>query len=91
MSSTTRGVRIVHVTKERGGFRDFEFCGRNGDHSMAALKSIRAARPNGDPVYVILDNVSANKTPRIRCWAAKNNVDLCFTPTSASWANPIEA
>jgi hypothetical protein len=37
-----------------------------------------------------LDNLSANKTPAIRAWAAKNKVQLCFTPTYASWANPIE-
>jgi len=24
-------------------------------------------------------------------WAARNNVQLCFTPTYGSWANPIEA
>lgn len=24
-------------------------------------------------------------------WAAKNKVELCFIPTYASWANPIEA
>jgi hypothetical protein len=40
---------------------------------------------------VICDNLSANKTPAIRAWARKNNVELCLTPTSASWANPIEA
>jgi DDE superfamily endonuclease len=40
---------------------------------------------------VILDNLSANKTPAIRRWAERANVELCFTPTSASWANPIEA
>ena len=38
-----------------------------------------------------MDNLSANKTPAIRAWAARNNVELCFTPTYASWANPIEA
>jgi hypothetical protein len=38
-----------------------------------------------------LDNLSANKTPAIRHWAAGHHVELCFTPTSASWANPIEA
>ncbi|WP_431963317.1 hypothetical protein [Nocardia sp. bgisy134] len=43
------------------------------------------------PIYVILDNLSANKTPRIRSRATENSVELCFTPTSASWANPIEA
>jgi hypothetical protein len=40
---------------------------------------------------VILDNLSANKTSAIRRWAKRNKVELCFTPTSASWANPIEA
>jgi hypothetical protein len=37
-----------------------------------------------------LDNLSANKTPAIRAWAQRANVELCFTPTNASWANPIE-
>lgn len=27
----------------------------------------------------------------IRRWAKKYKVELCFTPTYASWANPIEA
>jgi hypothetical protein len=31
------------------------------------------------------------KTPAIRRWARRENVELCFTPTNASWANPIEA
>jgi hypothetical protein len=64
---------------------------KGGDHSLAALKSIRAARPDGAPIYVIMDNLSANKTPAIRAWARKNKVELCLTPTYASWANPIEA
>ena len=64
---------------------------KGGDHTLAALKSIRAARPDGAPIYVIMDNLSANKTPPIRAWAKKHKVQLCFTPTSASWANPIEA
>jgi transposase len=64
---------------------------KGADHTLAALQSIRAARLAGYRLYVILDNLSANKTPAIRRWAAKHNVELCFTPTSASWANPIEA
>lgn len=59
--------------------------------SLAALKAIRAARPDGAPVHVILDNLSAHKGSKIRQWARKNKVELCFTPTIASWANPIEA
>ena len=34
---------------------------------------------------------AANKTLPIRAWAENHKVHLCFTPTSASWANPIEA
>jgi transposase len=89
----THGIRYFHgcycvaedqlwgITRRRKG----------GDHTLAALKSIRAARPDGAPIYVIMDNLSANKTPPIRAWASKHKVRLCFTPTSASWANPIEA
>jgi transposase len=89
----THGIRYFHgcyclgddqlwgVTRARKG----------GDHTLGALKSIRAIRPSGYRLYVIMDNLSANKTPAIRAWAHKNNVELCFTPTSASWANPIEA
>jgi len=40
---------------------------------------------------VILLNLSANKTPAIRAWAERANVELCFTQVSASWAKPIEA
>jgi hypothetical protein len=40
---------------------------------------------------VILDNLSAHTNWRMKRWAAKNKVELCFTPTYASWANPIEA
>ncbi len=61
------------------------------DHTWAALRSIRAARPDGAPIYVILDNLSAHLNWKIRRWAARNKVELCFTPTYASWANPIEA
>lgn len=64
---------------------------KGADHTLAALRSIRAARPDGQRISVILDNLSAHLTARIRRWAARNRVELCFTPTSASWANPIEA
>ncbi|MGX4735667.1 transposase [Kitasatospora griseola] len=60
-------------------------------NTLAALRSIRAARPDGAPVHVILDNLSAHNGKKIRRWAKNNDVHLCFTPTNTSWANPIEA
>ena len=89
----THGIRYFHGCYSLG---DDQLWGvtrarKGGDHTLAALKSIRAARPGGYRLYVILDNLPANKTPAIRRWAQQNNVELCFTPTNASWANPIEA
>jgi transposase len=88
----THGIRYFHGCYSLG---EDQLWGvirarKGGDHTLAALKSIRAARPDGAPIYVILDNLSANKTPAIRAWAGKNKVELCLTPTYASWANPIE-
>jgi transposase len=89
----THGIRYFHGCYSLG---DDQLWGvvrrrKGGDHTLAALKSIRAARPDGAPIYVILDNLSANKTPAVRAWAATHHVELCLTPTYSSWANPIEA
>jgi transposase len=87
------------------GVRQFHGCYSMGDDTMwgvvrrrksaanvlAALRSIRAARADEKPIYVILDNLSAHKGTKIREWAARHHVELCFTPTYSSWANPIEA
>jgi hypothetical protein len=89
----THGIRYFHGCYSLGGDTLWGITRRRkgGDHTLAALKSIRATRPDGAPLYVILDNLSADKTPAIRAWARKHNVELGFTPTYASWANPIEA
>ena len=60
-------------------------------NTLLALKSIRRTRPVDQPIFIILDNLSAHKNKDIRAWAAGNRVTLLFTPTYASWANPIEA
>ena len=64
---------------------------KSATNVLAALRSIRTRRPDGKQIYVILDNLSAHKGVKIRTWAARNAVELCFTPTYSSWANPIEA
>ena len=89
----THGIRYFHGCYSLGADRLWGVTRRRkgADHTLAALKSIRAARPDSGQLYVILDNLSANTTPAIRSWAARSKVELCLTPTSASWANPIEA
>ena len=46
---------------------------------------------DGQPIHVILDNLNHHKPGDVRDWCDANRVELVFTPTYASWANPIEA
>ncbi|WP_405652459.1 IS630 family transposase [Streptomyces sp. NBC_00019] len=101
----TRPDRVPATYHRTHGVRYFHGCYSVGDdtlwgvnrrrkgagNTLAALKSIRATRPDGAPIYAILENQSAHKGADIRRWAKKHKVELCFTPTYASWANPIEA
>ena len=54
-------------------------------------RALRARHSDGEWIYAILDNLSAHKGRAVRQWARGNRVELCFTPTYSSWANPIEA
>ena len=89
----THGIRYFHGCYDLANDKLWGVLRRRkgGDHTLSALKTIRAARPDRAPIYVILDNLSANKTPTIRAWAARHKVELCLTPTGTSWADPIEA
>ncbi len=49
----------------------------------------RPPRRHSDPRH--FGQPSSHTGADIRRWAKKNKVELCFTPTYASWANPIEA
>ena len=59
--------------------------------TLRALQSIRAYLDDGQPIYVILDNLNHHRGQAIGDWCEANAVELVFTPTYASWANPIEA
>ncbi len=59
--------------------------------TLRALQSIRTRVDDGAPIHVILDNLNHHRGRCIREWCEANNVELLFTPTYASWANPIEA
>ena len=59
--------------------------------SEGVLHALTVPAPTGRGVYVILDNLSAHKSKKVKAWYEKNNVELCFTPTYCSWANPIES
>lgn len=89
----TEGTRQFYACYSLG---DDELWGHVRPHKsaafcLAALNEIRQRRPDSEWIYVILDNLNSHRTKEIRAWCDKNNVELCFTPTYGSWANPIEA
>jgi transposase len=59
--------------------------------TLRALQAIRASLDDGHPIHIILDNLNHHKNRDLRDWCDSNGVELVFTPTYASWANPIEA
>jgi transposase len=59
--------------------------------TLRALQAIRASVDDDQPIHVILDNLNHHKNRGVREWCAANDVELVFTPTYGSWANPIEA
>jgi len=57
---------------------------------LDALKRLRRRYPMEQRIHLILDNFSPHGTPKVRCWCRENNIHLIWTPTNASWLNPIE-
>ena len=67
-----------------------------GKAAQARSGSNRATTPvasqtSGREIHVILDNLSAHKTPHVRDFLDLHpNVELHFTPTYSSWLNQVE-
>ena len=57
---------------------------------LDVLKRLRWRYPIDQRIHLILDNFSPHKTAEVRLWCRRNNVHLIWTPTNASWLNPIE-
>ena len=87
------GSRQLYAWYSIGGDRlDGNLEARKGSAAtLRAIQSIRASIDDGEPIHVILDNLNHHKNRDVRQWCEDNNVELVFTPTYASWANPIEA
>ena len=87
----THGVRYFHGCYSVG---DDTLWGvnrrkRGAVNTLAALKSIRAARPDGAPIYVILDNLSDTRAPTSDA-GRRNTRSSCASP-DLRLVNPIEA
>ncbi len=54
------------------------------------MKKMRRRSPADQRTHLILDNYSPHGTPAVRSWCERNNIHMIWTPTNASWLNPIE-
>ena len=58
---------------------------------VAFLSDLVASQPRRREIHVIVDNLSAHKTPRVRAFLAHHpRVHMHYTPTYTSWLNQIE-
>ena len=58
---------------------------------VAFLSAVVAEQPAEREIHIILDNLSAHKTQRVREFLElRPNVRLHFTPTYSSWLNQVE-
>jgi DDE superfamily endonuclease len=55
------------------------------------LNGVERAVPAGKIIHAIVDNYAAHKQPKVLKWIADHpRWTFHFTPTSASWLNPVE-
>lgn len=57
---------------------------------LSFLKYIRKLYSKSWRLYLILDNFSPHRKSQVLQYARKNNIELVWTPTYASWLNRIE-
>jgi transposase len=61
------------------------------DEFVAFLASVVDTQPRGRAIHVIVDNLSAHKTQKVRTFLATHpTVRLHYTPTYSSWLNQVE-
>lgn len=80
------GAYDVHADRLHGRLRTH----KNAGEVLGFYQQIRMRYDPRLRIYLVADNLSTHKTPKIREWAEKSNVELVFTPTYASFLNRIE-
>ena len=77
----TQSGEVLGKTAERHTSAEF----------VAFLTEIVASQPANKEIHVILDNLSAHKTDRVKSFLADHpRVHMHFTPTYSSWLNQVE-
>lgn len=58
---------------------------------LGFMKLVEKRIPKDKDLHIVLDNLSAHKTPEVNEWLARHpRVRFHFTPTSSSWLNAVE-
>ena len=57
---------------------------------LDVLKLLRGRYPLHQRIHLILDNFSPHRKQKVLEYCRRNNIHLIWTPTNASWLNPIE-
>ena len=58
---------------------------------LGFMKTVVKNVPRNQDLHIILDNLSAHKTPQVNEWLKRHpRVHFHFTPTSSSWLNAVE-
>jgi transposase len=72
---------VIARCKQRHRAKDF----------LAFLREVEERVEHGLQIHVVLDNLSAHKTPAVRQWLLRHpRVEFHFTPTYSSWLNLVE-
>jgi transposase len=65
--------------------------GHTSTEFVAFLGEVVASQPEDQQIHIILDNLSAHKTPLVSEFLEEHkNVKLHFTPTYSCWLNQVE-
>ena len=88
----TEGVRHLHAAYDLSEDKMYGHMKSRKTHLefLGFLKYLRSLYPILVLLYVILDNASAHTVTRVLEYARRHRIRLVFTPTNASWLNPIE-
>jgi len=57
---------------------------------LNVLKLLRNYYPEDQRIHLILDNFSPHRKLKVLLFCRKHNIHMIWTPTNASWLNPIE-
>lgn len=57
---------------------------------LGVLKLLRDSYQMNQRIHLILDNFSPHRKSKALRFCRQNNIHLIWTPTNASWLNPIE-